>query len=368
MGLNITIKVSGGDTFTLEVEPEMTVFQLKEKCAEKADATPDKQRLIFKGRIIKDDESLSALNVEDGNTIHLVRSGFKPASATPQPAPTTAQAAPQPAAQTNPLGTGAAGANGFGYGNNMFGADYMSQMFQNTGDGMGDLNPQSAAALLESPFVQEMMTQISSNPELLRTLIQSSPYLQPMMQNPVFAQMLNNPELLRTLMRPGMLQAGLQMHQAMQQSNLNFPNVNPNQGDNPFAGFPMQPSGATQPGATTQPGGTPGFPAGQTAPTTQPGVANPAGVGAGAAGAGFGAGANPFAAFASGFGSGLGTSGFGAPPADTRPPEERFSSQLQSLQEMGFIDQAANVQALLATNGDISAAIARLLNRTSLVT
>ncbi|UKK00861.2 ubiquitin-related chaperonin [Theileria orientalis] len=363
MGLNITIKVSGGDTFTLEVEPEMTVLQLKEKCAEKADATPDKQRLIFKGRIIKDDESLSALNVEDGNTIHLVRSGFKPASATPQPAPTTAQTAPQPAAQTNPMATGAAGQNAYGYGNNMFGSDFVSQFLQNPGDGLGELNPQSAAALLESPFVQEMMTQISSNPDLLRTLIQSSPYLQPMMQNPVFAQMLNNPELLRTLMRPGMLQAGLQMHQAMQQSNLNFPNVNPNQGDNLFGGFPMQPAGATQPGATPQPGTTPLFPAGQTAPTTQPGVANPASAGAGASGPGVGGFSNPFAAFASGYTDGLRAGALGATTADTRPPEERFSSQLQSLQEMGFIDQAANVQALLATNGDISAAIARLLNQ-----
>lgn len=46
--------------------------------------------------------------------------------------------------------------------------------------GMPELNPQSAAALLNSPVVQEMLTQISSNPELFRTLVESSPLLQPM--------------------------------------------------------------------------------------------------------------------------------------------------------------------------------------------
>uniref|UniRef100_A0A3B0MZH3 Ubiquitin-related chaperonin, putative n=1 Tax=Theileria annulata TaxID=5874 RepID=A0A3B0MZH3_THEAN len=318
MGLNITVKVSGGETFTLDVEPEMTVLQLKEKCSDKANAPADKQRLIFKGRIIKDEEVLSALNVEDGNTIHLVRSGLKPASSPPTTTPTATTATAQ---NTTTPTTGENQPFGQVPG---FNQDFMSQMFQGgMGNlpGMPELNPQSAAALLNSPVVQEMLTQISSNPELFRTLVESSPFLQPMMQqNPMFGQMLNNPELLRTLMRPGMLQAGLQMHQAMQQSNVNnqgngnTPTQNPPNTENPFANFQMP---ANMAGAMA---GTTPF-----QPTTMP---------------------------------------FQAPPVDTRPPEERFSSQLQSLQEMGFTDQAANLQALVQTNGDISAAIARLLNRT----
>ncbi|EAN34375.1 Ubiquitin family protein [Theileria parva strain Muguga] len=303
MGLNITVKVSGGEAFTLEVEPEMTVLQLKERCSDKANAPADKQRLIFKGRIIKDEEVLSALNVEDGNTIHLVRSGLKPASSAPPTATPTA-----PTATTQNTTTPTTGENQpFGQVPG-FNQDFMSQMFQGgMGNipGMPELNPQSAAALLNSPVVQEMLTQISSNPELFRTLVESSPLLQPMVQqNPMFGQMLNNPELLRTLMRPGMLQAGLQMHQAMQQTNMNnqgntnTATPNPTTTENPFANFQM--------------------------PGTMP---------------------------------------FPTTPVDTRPPEERFSTQLQSLQEMGFTDQAANLQALVQTNGDISAAIARLLNQ-----
>lgn len=103
--------------------------------------------------------------------------------------------------------------------------------------------------------------------------------------------------------------------------------------------------------------------------------------------------ANPFAALSSLFGSmpppaqGGGASPFGmvdpalvqsllggtatgtastalppfAAPADTRPPEERFQVQLQQLQDMGFTNAAQNVRALLATAGNVHAAIEYIL-------
>lgn len=43
------------------------------------------------------------------------------------------------------------------------------------------------------------------------------------------------------------------------------------------------------------------------------------------------------------------------------PPEERFATQLQQLQEMGFYDRAENIRALLATNGNVNAAVEQLL-------
>ena len=44
------------------------------------------------------------------------------------------------------------------------------------------------------------------------------------------------------------------------------------------------------------------------------------------------------------------------------PPEERFRTQLETLASMGFVDRPANIQALVATYGDVNAAIDRLLN------
>ncbi|CAG8735940.1 5815_t:CDS:2, partial [Cetraspora pellucida] len=54
----------------------------------------------------------------------------------------------------------------------------------------------------------------------------------------------------------------------------------------------------------------------------------------------------------------------GTTPGSTQPsepPETRFRTQLQALEEMGFVDQAANIRALLATGGDVNSAIEFLL-------
>lgn len=45
----------------------------------------------------------------------------------------------------------------------------------------------------------------------------------------------------------------------------------------------------------------------------------------------------------------------------TQTPEVRFQAQLEQLSAMGFINREANLQALIATGGDINAAIERLL-------
>ena len=44
------------------------------------------------------------------------------------------------------------------------------------------------------------------------------------------------------------------------------------------------------------------------------------------------------------------------------PPQIRFASQISQLNDMGFFDAERNVAALLATGGNVSAAIERLLS------
>lgn len=48
-------------------------------------------------------------------------------------------------------------------------------------------------------------------------------------------------------------------------------------------------------------------------------------------------------------------------PVQVQTPEVRFQQQLEQLNSMGFIDREANLQALIATGGDVNAAIERLL-------
>lgn len=45
----------------------------------------------------------------------------------------------------------------------------------------------------------------------------------------------------------------------------------------------------------------------------------------------------------------------------TVPPEELYASQLAQLQEMGFFDTQENIRALVATAGNVHAAVERLL-------
>ena len=54
--------------------------------------------------------------------------------------------------------------------------------------------------------------------------------------------------------------------------------------------------------------------------------------------------------------------GGGVQPPSSEPPEIRYASQISALCDMGFIDAEANVRALTATGGNVSAAVERLLS------
>ena len=65
----------------MEAEEVYTVRQLKEACAEGSNLLAEEMRLIFKGKILKDDLTLSEYKIENGMTVHLVK-GKSAASAT----------------------------------------------------------------------------------------------------------------------------------------------------------------------------------------------------------------------------------------------------------------------------------------------
>lgn len=66
-----------------------------------------------------------------------------------------------------------------------------------------------------------------------------------------------------------------------------------------------------------------------------------------------GEGNHPFGAFGGGLGQ----------PADNRPPEERYSTQLRQLNEMGFHDFDRNIQALGRSGGDVNGALEWLFSQ-----
>ena len=70
--MQIFIKTLKGETFTLDVEPNYTIEQVKEILQHKNGLPPDNQRLIFKGRQLEDEKRLADCNVKKEDTLHLV--------------------------------------------------------------------------------------------------------------------------------------------------------------------------------------------------------------------------------------------------------------------------------------------------------
>ncbi|KAG8048130.1 hypothetical protein GUJ93_ZPchr0008g12613 [Zizania palustris] len=70
--MEINIKTLDSQVHKLRVKKNVSVLVLKEKIVEAAGVPVDQQRLIFRGRVLKDDHLLSEYHLEDGYTLHLV--------------------------------------------------------------------------------------------------------------------------------------------------------------------------------------------------------------------------------------------------------------------------------------------------------
>ncbi|KAK4467726.1 hypothetical protein MN116_008659 [Schistosoma mekongi] len=57
----------------------------------------------------------------------------------------------------------------------------------------------------------------------------------------------------------------------------------------------------------------------------------------------------------------MSTANTGVGTTNNAPPEQRYQAQLEVLSSMGFVNREANLQALIATFGDVNAAVDRLL-------
>jgi len=234
-------------------------------------------------------------------------------------------------------------------------------------------NPQLMQNMMNAPYTQDMFQSMAQNPDLASNIISSNPLfagnqqLQDQMRNmmPAMMQQMQNPAVQGLMTNPDSLQAIMQIQQGMQRlqasapdlySTLGFPGVG--------VGMNLASTGAASPTTTTASTSnptSPSAPATTTTSTTTP-TPNP----------------NPtvtpsvpmdpvqnevsqqaFSQLMQQMVTGMAGQGVQGP---NNPPEERFRAQLETLTSMGFVDRQANIQALLATYGDVNAAIDRLLN------
>ncbi|RAK87713.1 ubiquitin-like protein DskB [Aspergillus costaricaensis CBS 115574] len=222
--ITFNVKSSNDAKYTLTLPSSTSVSDLKEKLSssEYADTPAERQRLIYSGRVLKDNETLATYKIKDGHTIHLVKSApsnVRPggaASTTSTSAP--AGAAPAPAAAGVPTNLAA------GTGNNplagLTGARYAG-FAQLPGAGMfgpdGGMGPppdtESMLNMLENPQFQSTINEALQNPAMIDMMIQQNPMLREM--GPGVRQMMQSPEFRRMLTDPNSIRQMVQMQRAM---------------------------------------------------------------------------------------------------------------------------------------------------------
>ncbi|SCU86308.1 LANO_0C07514g1_1 [Lachancea nothofagi CBS 11611] len=77
--MKLTVKTLTGKEIEVVVDPEDKFYRIKEYLEEREGIPPTQQRLIFQGKQIDDEMTISAANLSSGMQLHLVltlRGGF----------------------------------------------------------------------------------------------------------------------------------------------------------------------------------------------------------------------------------------------------------------------------------------------------
>nr|XP_010943917.1 ubiquitin domain-containing protein DSK2b isoform X2 [Elaeis guineensis] len=193
----VHIRCSNGSKFSVQTSLDSTVEAFKAVVAGSCDVPAEQQRLIYKGRILKDDQTLASYGVESDHTIHLVR-GAAPSSA-------NTAASNLGASRTSNEGSGPGGA---GFGGSLFpglGANGLAGLGGSGLSGLGfpeldqvqrqlTQNPSMMREIMNMPAIQNLM----NNPDLMRNIIMSNPQMREIIdRNPDLAHILNDPSTLR---------------------------------------------------------------------------------------------------------------------------------------------------------------------------
>ncbi|XP_011496409.1 PREDICTED: ubiquilin-1 [Ceratosolen solmsi marchali] len=206
-------------------------------------------------------------------------------------------------------------------------------------------NPTLMRNLMNAPYTRAMLETMAADPETASRIISANPFLRnnPQMHEqmtammPTLIQQMQNPQMQNIITNPDAMAAVMQIQQGMEQLRTIAPDLVGNMGLN----VPPNPTNTTSATPTTNATPTTGQ---QQAPQVD--IQNQQ---------------EAFSRFMTRMISAVGRNQGAEVDGQLPPPEERYRAQLEQLTAMGFVNRDANLQALIATFGDINAAVERLL-------
>ncbi|KAK9690614.1 hypothetical protein RND81_09G140900 [Saponaria officinalis] len=205
--VSVNIRCSNGSKFSVRTSLDSSVGNFKSVVAQNTDVPAEQQRLIYKGRILKDDQTLASYGLQADHTIHMVR-GFAPSASTPPSSSPNSRAPNTAAAARTSTPTESGGLGGAGLGASLFpglglgglGGTGAPGLF---GAGIPDLeqmqqqlnqNPNMMRDIMNMPAIQSLM----NNPDIMRNMIMNNPQMREIIdRNPELAHVLNDPSILR---------------------------------------------------------------------------------------------------------------------------------------------------------------------------
>ncbi|KAL7231204.1 hypothetical protein ACSBR2_009466 [Camellia fascicularis] len=199
-GVTIHIRCSNGSKFSVQITLVSTVGSFKSVLAPNCDIPAEHQRLIYKGRILKDDQTLQSYGLEADHTVHLVR-GFAPTASTNTGLPNSTPSGVRSVGSDEGGAFGGSGLgdslfsglgfNGLGGNSGLFGAGLPE--FEQVQQQLTQ-NPNMMREIMSMPVVQNLM----NNPDIMRNLIMNNPQMRELIdRNPELAHILNDPSTLR---------------------------------------------------------------------------------------------------------------------------------------------------------------------------
>jgi ubiquilin len=200
--MKLNIQGSSEKKFTVECQNSDSVSDLKIQIAKEMDCGKENYlRLIYAGRILKDEEALESYKVQDGHTIHVVKTGMSSKSQTSTPSVGSQKPAELPKISTSPTSQPAQLPNfaGAGFPAMTSGAGGFPEMFGNGGMEPSAEEMAQMSQLMQNPEAMESVINLmTSNPELMQNVLAMNPRFQSL--PPEMRQMMANPDFLRLAM------------------------------------------------------------------------------------------------------------------------------------------------------------------------